>query len=361
MKIILLLNSLISLTLFLFIITRFIKNHKQTHSKRIFDLFLIIGFLYLAFSIISFAWSFDLLKYDSSDFSILYSLIVFIQTFLLFNVIRLIRRNNRIFYFFFVYLSVFSSSLIYTSISSIILICSFLITLILFILLFSVSHFEKISKLGILYSSLSLIIQIAFLLNKDFYILLSFGSNILFSVFIIYLVSKVERFPLAFFEIHLKNRKSHYLLDFLRYFIFIIILTNFIFIGTITVHEVGHLLTSRTFGCDFGKIVYEQGFPHTEILCGDSFNSLTKVILGGIFLPLIIAILLYFAGGTFIREVSLLIIGFNFIISYQDILDMGFSKSLSIFLSIAGIILILVSIGLLAKSRTNEEEFMNIV
>jgi len=361
MKIILLLNSLISLTLFLFIITKFLKNHKQTQYKKIFDLFLIMGFLYLAFSIISFAWSFELLKYTSSDFSILYSLIVFIQTFLLFSIIRLIRKNNKIFYFFFVYLSVFSSTLIHTSISSIILICSFLITLILFIRLFSISHFEKISKLGILYSSLSLMIQIAFLFNKDFYILLGFVSNIFFGVFIIYLINQIERFPLFWFDINLKDKKSYYLLDFLRYFIFIIILTNFIFIGTITVHEVGHLLTSRTFGCDFGKIVYEQGFPHTEILCEDSFNSFTKVILGGIFLPLAIAILLYFAGGTFIKEVALLIIGFNFLISYQDVLDMGFSKSLAIFLSIIGIILILVAIGLLAKSRTNEEEFMKLV
>jgi hypothetical protein len=77
-------------------------------------------------------------------------------------------------------------------------------------------------------------------------------------------------------------------------------------------------------------------------------------------LPILIAILLYFAGGTFIRELSLLIIGFDFIISYQDLLDLGISKNLSIFLSIIGGILILLAIGLLAKSRTSEEEFMHL-
>jgi type III secretory pathway component EscU len=209
-----------------------------------------------------------------------------------------------------------------------------------------------------MYSSLSLIIQVAFLFNKDAYIFLSFISNILFGIFIISMLSQIEKFPLSYFEQPLENKKRSYLLDFLRYFIFIIILTNFIFIGTITVHEVGHLLTSRTLGCEFGKIIYEQGFPHTEILCNDSFNSLTKVILGGILLPILIAILLYFAGGTFIRELSLLIIGFNLIISYQDILDIGISKNISIFSSIIGGVLILASIGLLAKSRTSEEEFM---
>jgi hypothetical protein len=360
MKIIFLLNFVVSLIIFLFVIIKFSKNYKKTHSKKIFDLFLVIGLLYLVFSIILFAWSFDFLKYSSSDFSIIYSLIVFIQTFLLFNIIYLIRKNKRIFYFFFPYLSIFSSTLIHVPISSIILICSFLITLTLFILLFPVSNFGNISKFGIIYSSLSLIIQIAFLFNKDLYIFLSFVSNILFGIFLISLINQIEKLPLFCFEQQIRHKKRYYLLDFLRYFIFIIILTNFIFIGTITVHEVGHLLSARTFGCEFGKIVYEEGLPHTEILCNNSFNSLAKSLLGGMLLPILIAILLYFAGGTFIRELSLLIIGFDFIISYQDILDLGISKNLSIFLSIIGGILILLAIGLLAKSRTSEEEFMHL-
>jgi len=359
MKLLLLLNCVISLTIFLFVIIKFIKNYKKTHFKKIFDLFLINSLLYLVFSIILFSWSFNFLNYNSRDFSIIYSLIVFLQTFLLFNVIYLIRKNKKIFYFLFTYLSIFSSTLIHIPISSIILICSFLIILTLFILLFSVENFQRISKLGIIYSSFSLIIQLIFLFNKDYYVLLSLISNIFFGFFLFSIIYQIERLPLFCFEQPIKNIKRSYLLDFLRYFIFIIILTNFIFIGTITVHEVGHLLTSRTFGCEFGKIVYEQGFPHTEILCNDAFNSVTKVILGGILLPILIAILLYFAGGTFIRELSILIIGFNLILSYQDFLDLGISKNLSIFSLIIGCIIIFISIGLLAKSRTSEREFIH--
>jgi hypothetical protein len=154
---------------------------------------------------------------------------------------------------------------------------------------------------------------------------------------------------------------SHYLFDFLRYFVFIIILTNFIFIGVLAVHEGGHFLISKLNpDCTLERIVYEGGLPHTEILCNNSVSSTNKIIFGGIFIPIIIALLLFFGGGTFMKEISLLIIGFNILISYKDFMDLGFSQNISTFFSIFGGIVILLAIGILAKSRTTEEEFIHL-
>ncbi|MCX6750027.1 MAG: hypothetical protein NTZ83_01065 [Candidatus Pacearchaeota archaeon] len=111
--------------------------------------------------------------------------------------------------------------------------------------------------------------------------------------------------------------------------------------------------------CELERIVYEGNLPHTEILCNDSVNSMNKIIFGGIFLPVIVALLLFFGGGTFMKEISLLIIGFDILISYKDFIDLGFSQNISTFFSIFGGVIILLAIGILAKSRTTEEEFIH--
>ncbi len=351
-------SSLIALIISGYLIFDFFKKLKNDSYKKSSNLFFILSLSYLIFAIFLFLWSFNIFIFQLNDFYSLYSLMILFQTFLLFYLIYVFRDKKRIFYFFFCYLTIFSYGLIGVSIPHLLLISSFLIILLLFILMIYVPHFEKISFLAILYASVSLIIQIFTIFYEKFLIFGSLISNIFFMFFIFYFLKRIERFPIEFFNKKRKIKKRNPLVDFLRYFVFIIILTNFIFIGTITVHEAGHLLSSRAYDCGFDRIIYESGLPHTEILCGDDFASLENVILGGMLLPLLIAILLFFAGGTFIKEVSLLIAGFNFMISYKDIIDLGFTRNISLFFSLIGGILILVAIILLAKSRTMEDEFI---
>jgi hypothetical protein len=361
MKILFLINFILSFGIAIFIFINFWKKHKIPELRKSFNLFLLIGLLYLILSTISLLWSFNIFQYALNDFLLIKSLMILLQTIFLFNLIYIFRNRRKIFYFLFCYLGILSAGLIGVSISSILLMCSFIITLLLFVLLISVERFEKISKFGILYASISLIIQILSLFFEKLYVLGSVISNLLFFVLIFYFIRSIENFPIESFHQKMKYKKRYYFLDFLRYFIFIIILTNFIFIGTITVHEVGHLLTSRAFDCGFERIIYEGGLPHTEILCGENFNSLFKVILGGMLLPLAIAILFFFAGGTFIKEVGLLIGGFDLIISYKDLLNLGLSTNLGIFFSVIGGIFVLVSIALLARSRTTEDELLHLI
>ena len=361
MKLIFLINFIISFGIAVFIFFNFWKKHKVPELKKPFDFLLLIGVFYLISSVISFLWAFGIFDYALEDFVLIKSLMILLQTVFLFYLVYFLRDNRRIFYFLLCYLGILSSGLIGISISSVLLICSFLITLLLFVLLISVPSFEKISSFGIIYSSISLIFQVFSLFFEKIYVPGVVLSNALFFVLIFLIVTNLEKFPVESFKKPKMYKKRYYVLDFLRYFIFIIILTNFIFIGTITVHEVGHLLTSRAFDCGFDRIVYEGGLPHTEILCGEEFDSLFKVILGGMILPLAIAILLFFAGGTFIKEVGLLIVGFNLIISYKDFLDLGMSSNLGIFFSVIGGVSVLAAIVLLARSRTTEDELLHLI
>jgi len=361
MKVIFLLNFIVSFGIAIFLFLNFWRKHKIPELKKPFNLFALIGLLYLILSTLSLLWTFNIFESSLNDFLLIKSLMIFLQTVFLFSLIYIFRDNRKLFYFLFCYLGVLSFGLLGVPISSLLLICSFIIILLLFILLIPVSGFGKISKFGILYASISLLVQIFSLFFENFYVVGSLISNILFFILIFFFIKNIETFPLDFFKKPVKHKKRYYFLDFLRYFIFIIILTNFIFIGTITVHEVGHLLTSRSFDCGFERIIYEGGLPHTEILCGENFDSLFKVILGGMILPLAIAILFFFAGGTFIKELGLLIVGFNFIISYKDILDLGLTKNIGIFFSVLGGVLVLVSIALLARSRTTEDELFHLI
>ena len=78
------------------------------------------------------------------------------------------------------------------------------------------------------------------------------------------------------------------------------------------------------------------------------------VILGGLFAPLLIALLLLVGGGHLMKEISILIIGFNLIISYKDFLELGVSENVTIFAVIIGCILVVLGVGFLSMFRTEE-------
>jgi hypothetical protein len=361
MKLLLLLNVIISLGISLFLILNFAKFSKNSPLKKVFFLFFLMGLVFLTSFIIFSSWFFNILAYNSNDFLLIYSIITFFETILLLIVIYLLRKNKKIFYLLFIYLIFILSLIIGLSFANFLLISSFLLIMILFILLLPVPNFTRISKFAIFYSSISLILQILVLFQNQSSPILSLISNIFFFVFLFFFLWDVKRFPLSFFEINLKLKRSSYVFDFLRYFVFIVILTNFIFVGVLAVHEGGHFAISKlTPNCDLQRIVYEGNLPHTEILCDNSSGSMDKILLGGILLPAFVALLLFFGGGTFMKEISLLIIGFDILISYKDFMDLGFSQSISTFASIFGGIIILLAIGILAKSRTTEEEFIHL-
>ncbi len=356
---ILLLNLIVSLVIFIFLIVNSAKFSKIGFLKKVFFPLFLLGLVFLLSSILFFAWTFNLIMYASGDLLLIYAILTFLETLLLLIIIFSFRRNRRIFYLLFIYLFFIILVLFGLKFSNFLLISSFLLITILFVILLPFPHFTKISKIGIFYSSLSLFLQVILLFQSRICSLAILVSNIFFFIFIYVLVMETKKSPMEFFEKRIFPRKNSYVFDFLRYFVFIIILTNFIFIGVLAVHEGGHFVVSKfTPGCSLERIVYEGNLPHTEILCNNSQEATSRIILGGILIPIIISLLFFFGGGTFMKEISMLIFGFNIVISYKDFIALGLSENISTFFSIFGSIIILLAIGTLAKSRTTEEEFI---
>jgi hypothetical protein len=357
MKFLFLLNGILYLVIFLFFLLKFIKNYEKSTVK-VARSFSFIGLIYFLISLSSILWFFDILNYVENDFLFLYAVALILQSLILFRVIYLFSQNKRLFYFLGFYLIILFSFLFsMNSFLNLSLIASSLFILLIFIeFTFLDECYKKSGYFGILYATISIIFNLILFLGKGNVYFFSLIFGIFFLVFAYLFLSDLEKFPL---NCPLKFRKERsYLFTLLGHLIFIITLANFVFIGTIAIHEFGHYGASKFYDCDYQKIVYEGDFFHTEILCSSLGNNL-GVVLGGILLPLVLALVLFFIGGSFMREVAFLVFGFNLISISRDLSDLGVSDNLAFISIFCGILALIYGLFLLAKSKSEESLYLD--
>ncbi|MBW6442808.1 M50 family metallopeptidase [Patescibacteria group bacterium] len=138
---------------------------------------------------------------------------------------------------------------------------------------------------------------------------------------------------------------------FFKIFIFVVLISGFIFISTVGLHEFGHVLSAKYYNCEYKTILFEEdSYPYTEIFCPNSeFKKF--IIWAGPLLPSLLAISLFIIGGKFIREIALMMLGFNLLTTYKDLLDLGFSPYLRIGTIVLGLILIAIGLIFLNHER----------
>ena len=139
--------------------------------------------------------------------------------------------------------------------------------------------YKKIGYLGLSYLFLGLIFQVLVLVDARNLFLFSLILNCFFFVFVFVFMLYLEKHPPILEDKKVFERP--YFLVFLGHFLFVITLANFIFIGTIAIHEFGHLSVSKFYDCEYERIVYEKGLFNTEILC-TNLGDKTFVLFGGI-------------------------------------------------------------------------------
>src|SRR3989339_868634 len=261
MKILFLLN---------FIISHLFYKTKDYHKISFY--FFVIGLLYLFLSLFSFVWFFGFLNYSPEDFLFLYSFLIVFQSLLFFRIIYFMSLHKKLLYLLMFYLIGVGSMLYsFSTFANFIIIISFLLMFLFFMdLIFRDDNYQALGYFGMFYSILGL----------------SFETLLIFQVGNVY-----------FFNLLLN----------LVFCMFI-----FIFIKTIGIHEFGHFSISKFYNCDYRKIVYEDDFFHTEVLCDGKIDN-SFVLLGGILAPFLLAILLFFIGGKFMKEMAFLLSGFNFL------------------------------------------------
>jgi len=360
MKTLFFINGIVTLIISFLLIKGFFKHYKKDYINKVTNWFSIIFFGYLILSVLSLAWSFDFLNYGENDLILIYSFVVICQTLLLFKVVYSFETNKKILYLLYLYLLSLLLSFTNPHFPLIILIISFFLTLILalnFISTYDVC--KRAGYLGTIYSCASLIFTSLLLFSRGNVFLFSFISNFIFLIFTFFFLRDIERYPLKFIE-NQKYQKENYALLFIKYFIFIIVLANFVLISTIGVHELSHVLVSRFYECESRSIFYQEGqYPYSEIICDDLLDKY-PITLSGPLIPIIIGLILFYLGGNIVRPISLLIIGFNLLASYKDLQEIGITENIIFTFSSVGLIFVLIGIIFLAKSGMHEHSLENV-
>lgn len=347
MEVILFGATILTAAIFLIIfITLIDRRNRSALSKKNFSL-AALALTYLILTITLFLWSFSFLSLDPIDLLLILSIILIIQTVSILTVLYKINQSKKVFYSLTPLLLIIPLLLLSPKSLHITIPISLLILLYSF--LSTTSIHEKSTRYLILYSSTSILLYVLSTIWQFLTPVLILISSALFLIFIIQFIKILKsRITKKF---HLSKSPESPVVHFLKHFIFIIIITNFIFIGTVSVHELGHLAASAQSNCEEARIVYElKGLPHTEITCADLKNK-NFWILSGIALPFVVAAFLFFGGGKFMKEIAVQIIGFNLIISYLDIKSLNISEALAVFAFVVGVNIVAFSLVFLAKSR----------
>ena len=275
------------------------------------------------------------------------SIIVAIQTISLISIISEIQHNKKIKYSILFLIIAIIPIVLNSNYVHILIPTSLLITIMIF-LTYTEDHKSHISLL-LTYSSLSIIFYIISFINQNLIQLFIVISSSMFLIFHVEFL-KFLKHP---HTIKVSTREISPLIPFLKHIVFIIIITNFVFVGTVSTYELGHIASVKLSDCSDVKVVYDLGgFPYTQINCEDISNQ-NNWILAGLFLPLTIALLLIFVGGKFMKEIALEIIGFDLAISYIDLQILGISQTIASTISVVGIITAAIGLILLTNSRTN--------
>jgi len=333
---------------------------KNERIKKIYILFLLLALSFLLVSVFYFLWSFGFVEYSIVDFSLIASILLFFRVAILLVILSYVFHNNNILSFVFFYGLVVVSFFFSISISFVVMFDSFLILLLLSLILYSKKEFQRVGMLGIFYSILSLVLFILLYFRIGDVVYVTIALNILFFLFLFELVYVIKTNTAIIVRYGYFKRANSVFFDFLKYFVFIVVLINFVFIGTVAIHELGHYGSAKLFGCGYSRIVYDSGLPHTELLCKtESPLNHSMTLIFGIGLPILISLFFFFSGGQFIREIGVLVIGFDLMISFQDLLDLGFSDVFALFFSIVGFIAVVIAVGLLVSSRAEERRFLD--
>ena len=340
--------SLAALTIPIVIFFSLLKEAKNSSFNKKETPLIILGLIYLIFTATLFIWGIDFFRFNTADFIVIFSTILIVQTICILTILHKVKKNKKIFYISIPLVFLIPLTLHAPESTHLIIPISFLVLLLGF--LTTASIHKTHTRYLMLYTSASLFLYIFAIFWQNLIPILTLTSSILFLIFLIFFLKYLQNSPHQH-SIY-QNKPESPFIHFLKHLVFIIIITNFVFVGTVSVHEFGHLLTSSQSNCEEVKIVYElKGLPHTEIKCADTAMQ-NRWIAGGVLLPLAVAFFLFFCGGKFIKELALQIIGFNLIISYLDIEALGFSEAIATFILTTGAVLVALSLALLAKSRT---------
>lgn len=357
MEILFTVNFLIILFISIFIGIKALKLNKNKFLGKNINYFFIIIFSYVILGLFFLLWSFNILDYSKLDFLILYSIVIIIHVLIFFKLSYALNKNKKVNYFILTYL--FCLLILFYNFFyflNFFLITSFLLILIISLnLSFNIDGFKRAGIFLVYYSIFSLFLQflsLFFIIDISYFIAISF-ILLFFSTY--FFLNSFKKTVLN--DKKVSNSKKSYFMIFFKSFIFIIAISNFIFIGTIGIHEIGHFTLSKFYSCENTKIIYSGDSPYTEALCKSP--TVHKTLLFGGFLPFLVGFFFFIFGGRLLKHIGILVIGFNLVLLYEDFIELGLSSNIVILFTLAGVCFIIFGVMILARSCM--QEYSNII
>ncbi|MBI4438936.1 hypothetical protein HY640_03330 [Candidatus Woesearchaeota archaeon] len=220
-----------------------------------------------------------------------------------------------------------------------------LITLILGYLIMSGKENNSLRKAaitGTAYAAISAATFIAYFIAKINATAYLFPAQNILLAATIYLLGKGHATPKPAQE----QGKKHLMIPvlFAKYAVFVTSVCMFVFFSTVSIHELGHTIAARMYGCDVKTVIYGgQENPHTEFFCSGRYSD-EIVTLAGIAMPIAVAAAFMFTQETLIIKIAYLMMGFNLFISFRDLKELYVSDSAILIIIALSVITVLFSI-----------------
>ncbi|MBW2975366.1 hypothetical protein KY366_06625 [Candidatus Woesearchaeota archaeon] len=304
----------------------------------------INGIFYMISTFMNLAWSFGLLSPEKNDFILIEGCFNAVKAVLLLVIVYKLVNNRNLLYFLFIFI-LSSIALPFYSINTFFLLISatsYLLILIISmdLIFFSNYYLKKAGYMALVYSIISSLFLVFISLGREPSSMLWFIPNTaMFGVFLLFYYD-IRHCGIAVKAKKIKRINISVL--FIKFLIFIISMNAFIFLSTLSVHELGHTLAAQYYGCEKGKaVIYDiMDRPHTEIVCKGYYNDVL-ITLGGVALTVAVGLIFLMTGGKFTTIISCLIFGFSLLISYGDLRDLGVSTNIIAVITFISLLLII--------------------
>ncbi|MEK6946652.1 MAG: hypothetical protein AABX32_03510 [Nanoarchaeota archaeon] len=226
------------------------------------------------------------------------------------------------------------------------------------LVLFSNFYLRLAGYSGLSYAIISIFLSALIYLGKISYKLYWFLPTTL--MFFVFLLIYLDIKKIGVIKESPKRKKPNLFLSYtavlIKFLIFITSISAFIFISTISVHELGHAYLAQYYGCNqFKAVIYDIIAPHTEIRCDVYYNN-TALTLAGLAATIAVALIFMLTGSQFTKGVAYLLFGFGFLVSYGDLIDLGISKNLITTTILMGLVITILAVVNTSNYYLKEQE-----
>ncbi len=331
----------------------FLMWREEQSADRVTKYFGMFGGLFSLVAIINFLWTFAFITPLPKDAMFINGLFSVIASVLTLAIVYHLTLNKHLLYLLILFgLTLLALPYSLSNFFTLVLFVSNLLFLIvsLDVLIVKRYHIQLVGLAGTIYSLLSLGFTVFLFFGYDYSQLWWFIPNLALAIMIL-LLHFDKKYYIQLTSRVTGSRKPHvkkaiFGLNFIRYTLYIMAVTAFTFVATVSVHELGHSLAAYYYGCEHTQIIYDlKSAPYTEISCASASGTSTFLItLMGLVFTLVSSLIFYFAESKFTTKLAALMLGFSLMIFYRDFQDIGASESMATLLLLGSFLIVIVAI-----------------